>query len=104
MEDGACLYEVTDVKELHEWNCRHLDEHPMFELVQKSWDDARNGAAIEAGINALSKDHQICVRAMREGTDEAVKVIRNGGQIWHSIYRKKKANEVSESEIIQNFL
>jgi len=92
------------VKDLHDWNCAHLDEHPMFELVDKSPEDAKDEAAIQAGIKALSEDHQICIRAMREGTDEAVKVIRNGGRIWHSIYRKKAASKVDDSDIIANFL
>jgi tRNA (guanine-N7-)-methyltransferase len=27
------IYEVTDVKDLHDWNCMHLDRHPMFEKI-----------------------------------------------------------------------
>lgn len=42
LQDGAFLYEVTDVKDLHDWNCMHLDQHPMFERVAKSPDDATN--------------------------------------------------------------
>jgi len=34
------------------------------------------------------KDDQ-CIKAMREETDEAQKVIRNGGSIWHSVFRKR---------------
>jgi len=26
---------------------------------------------------------------MREGTDEAKKVIRKGGNIWHAVFRKR---------------
>jgi hypothetical protein len=28
---------------------------------------------------------------MREETDEAQKVIRNKGEIWHAVYRRKKS-------------
>ncbi len=30
---GGRLYTVTDVVDLHEWQCRHLEEHPLFERV-----------------------------------------------------------------------
>jgi tRNA (guanine-N7-)-methyltransferase len=30
-----------------------------------------------------------CIKVMREETDEAQKVIRNKGTIWHAVYRRK---------------
>ena len=30
-----------------------------------------------------------CIAAMRDETDEAQKVIRNEGSIWHAVYRRK---------------
>lgn len=33
MKTGGMLYEVTDVKDLHDWNVKHLDMHPMFERI-----------------------------------------------------------------------
>lgn len=48
------LYEVTDVKDLHDWNCDHLEKHPMFERVPDS---------------ELVNDP--CIQVMREETDEA---------------------------------
>jgi tRNA (guanine-N7-)-methyltransferase len=48
------IYEVTDVKDLHDWNCQHLDAHPMFERIPDS---------------ELVNDPGI--KAMREETDEA---------------------------------
>jgi tRNA (guanine-N7-)-methyltransferase len=36
LKEGGLLYEVTDVKDLHDWNCMHLDKHPMFEKVPES--------------------------------------------------------------------
>ena len=42
---------------------------------------------------ASSTDEELendpCIACMREGTDEARKVIRNGGSIWHAVYRKR---------------
>ena len=72
MKEGGMLYEVTDVKDLHDWNFQHLEDHPMFERIPEE----------------QLKDDQ-CIKAMREETDEAQKVIRNGGSIWHSVFRKR---------------
>jgi hypothetical protein len=47
-------------------------EHPMFELLT----DVEN------------KDDP-CITYMRDGTDEAKKVRRNKGQIWHAVFRKR---------------
>jgi len=47
-------------------------EHPMFELLT----DAEN------------KDDP-CIAYMRDGTDEAKKVRRNKGKIWHAVFRKR---------------
>ena len=71
LKTGAKLYEVTDVKDLHDWNVKHLDMHPLFERIP----------------DELVKDDP-CVKVMREETDEAQKVIRNNGSIWHSVYKK----------------
>ena len=53
---------VTDVKDLHDWEVQKLSEHPMFERLP-------------VDMEKLNE----CELAMREGTDEARKVIRNGG-------------------------
>lgn len=92
LKTGGRIYEVTDVKDLHDWNMKHLDMHPMFERIPEE---------------ELKDDP--CIEAMRTGTDEAQKVIRNGGSIWHSVYRKidlsdpKQKAEV-EKEILKYFL
>jgi tRNA (guanine-N7-)-methyltransferase len=56
------IYVVTDVKDLHDWEVQKLSEHPMFERLP-------------VDMEKLNE----CELAMREGTDEARKVIRNGG-------------------------
>ncbi|GFT62940.1 hypothetical protein NPIL_557181 [Nephila pilipes] len=30
---GGIVYTITDVKELHEWMVKHLDEHPLFQKI-----------------------------------------------------------------------
>lgn len=83
LKDGGRIYEVTDVKDLHDWNCLHLGQHPMFERIPKE---------------ELKDDP--CIAAMREETDEAQKVIRNGGSIWHAVFRKKNPNDKQVQESV----
>ena len=75
LRPGGKIYVVTDVEDLHNWNVSKLEEHPMFELV-----------------DAAEDNEDPCVRAMREGTDEAQKVIRREGQIWHAVFKKRDVN------------
>ena len=46
--------------------------HPLFERVSVEETEA-----------------DPCIRFMREGTDEAKKVIRNMGSMWYAVYRKR---------------
>ncbi|XP_054257940.1 tRNA (guanine-N(7)-)-methyltransferase isoform X2 [Macrosteles quadrilineatus] len=40
LAEGGRLYTVTDVPDLHQWNVKHLREHPLFsELSQKQLDE-----------------------------------------------------------------
>ena len=44
---------------------------------------------------------------MREQTDEAQKVLRKGGDIWHAVFRKIDAEKLSpaaEDQILAMFL
>ena len=60
LKPGGKIYVVTDVEDLHNWQVGKLMEHPMFQLLN----DAEN-------------EGDPCIKYMREGTDEAKKVIRN---------------------------
>ena len=43
-----------------------------------------------------------CVVCMREGTDEAKKVIRfKGGQIWHAVFRKRDLNNAKDKIAVE---
>lgn len=59
------------MKDLFDWEYEHLKKHPLFEEIPKE---------------ETAKDP--CVKFMSEDTDEARKVIRNGGEIWHAVFRK----------------
>mmetsp|Transcript_2320 Transcript_2320/g.1663 ORF Transcript_2320/g.1663 Transcript_2320/m.1663 type:complete len:269 (+) Transcript_2320:113-919(+) len=74
MKEGGKIYVVTDVKDLFDWEVGHMEAHPMLEKV----DEAENAG-------------DPCVKFMREQTDEAKKVIRNEGQIWHAVFMKRAA-------------
>ena len=67
---------ITDVKELFDWEVEHLELHPMF-----------------ARLPQEEIETDPCIRFMREGTDEAKKVIRNQGSMWYSVYRKWDVSE-----------
>jgi len=54
LKNDGRIYQVTDVKDLYDWNCRHLDLHPLFERIPEE---------------ELAGDP--CIDAMRSGTDEA---------------------------------
>jgi tRNA (guanine-N7-)-methyltransferase len=36
LRSGGLLYTVTDVKDLHDWMVKHLEEHPLFERIPDS--------------------------------------------------------------------
>ncbi len=63
---------ISDVKDLYDWEAEHLEMHPLFERVSDEETQA-----------------DPCIRFMREGTDEAKKVIKNEGSMWHGVYRKR---------------
>lgn len=72
LKAGGKIYVISDVKDLYDWEVEHLELHPLFERVPQYE---------EAG--------DPCIRFMREGTDEAKKVIKNEGSMWHAVYRKR---------------
>ena len=90
LKTGGKIYTATDVKELHDWEVEHMELHPLFERVPES-----------------ETKGDPCIKFMTEDTDEARKVARNGGSVWHAVYRKKdldKQKEEIQKEIIQFFL
>eukprot|EP00351_Strombidinopsis_sp_SopsisLIS2011_P004028 CAMPEP_0116882518 /NCGR_PEP_ID=MMETSP0463-20121206/14768_1 /TAXON_ID=181622 /ORGANISM="Strombidinopsis sp, Strain SopsisLIS2011" /LENGTH=43 /DNA_ID= /DNA_START= /DNA_END= /DNA_ORIENTATION= len=37
----------------------------------------------------MENDQDVCVKIMREKTDEAIKVMKKEGNIWHAVFRKR---------------
>lgn len=33
LRPGGMIYTITDVKDLHEWIVKHMDEHPLYERI-----------------------------------------------------------------------
>ena len=42
-----------------------------------------------------------CITCMREGTDEAQKVIRKEGSIWHAVFRKRDVSKGAEMAAVE---
>lgn len=74
------LYTVTDVKELHEWQVRHLDAHPLFKRM--------TDAELEGDI---------CIESVMKDTEEGKKVERNGGDKYMAVYRRIESESVGWS-------
>ena len=79
LKTGGKIYTVTDVEDLHNWQVAKLKEHPMFELLS---DEDNEGDP--------------CIEIMRSGTDEAKKVLRREGSIWHAVFRKRDINDAKD--------
>jgi len=87
MKPGGKVYIVTDVKDLFDWEHRHLEEHPLFEECPKQ-----------------EIEDDPCVKFMSYDTDESIKVRRNGGSIWHSVFKRiEDTSSVPETELLKWF-
>ncbi|KAK7205527.1 putative methyltransferase-domain-containing protein [Myxozyma melibiosi] len=69
LRPGGIVYTITDVKDLHEWMVKHLEEHPMFKRLSKEWEESDK-----------------CVQIMRKDTEEGKKVERNQGDKFVACY------------------
>jgi tRNA (guanine-N7-)-methyltransferase len=68
---GGIIYSVTDVKDLHDWMVKHMEEHPLFERIPES---------------ELLDDP--CVPCVMDSTEEGKKVARNSGDKFLACYRR----------------
>ncbi|QOU22516.1 tRNA (guanine-N(7)-)-methyltransferase (tRNA(m7G46)-methyltransferase) [Brettanomyces bruxellensis] len=71
LKEGGIIYTITDVLDLHNWMVKHLDAHPLFERLDKDWEE---------------KDD--CVKIMTVSTEEGKKVSRNNGSKYIACYRR----------------
>ncbi|XP_072767087.1 tRNA (guanine-N(7)-)-methyltransferase [Anoplolepis gracilipes] len=71
LAEGATVYTVTDVEDLHEWIVRHFQEHPLFKEVAKQ---------------DLATDP--IVEKLYESTEEGQKVSRNKGNKFLAVFKR----------------
>ncbi|CAO3598773.1 unnamed protein product [Absidia cylindrospora] len=68
---GGILYTITDVKDLHLWMVKHLDNHPLFERISDA-----------------ECEQDPVVEHVRTATEEGKKVERNQGDKFLACYRR----------------
>nr|KAJ3420259.1 tRNA (guanine-N(7)-)-methyltransferase (tRNA(m7G46)-methyltransferase) [Polyrhizophydium stewartii] len=76
LRPGGIVYTVTDVRDLHEWMVKHLDEHPLFERMSEA----------ETSMDP-------CVPCVMQDTEEGKKVARNQGDKFLAVYRRIEVQE-----------
>ncbi|QPG75425.1 tRNA (guanine-N(7)-)-methyltransferase (tRNA(m7G46)-methyltransferase) [Brettanomyces nanus] len=77
LKEGGIIYTITDVLDLHEWMVHHLDGHPLFQRLDKQWEDSDD-----------------CVRIMTNATEESKKVSRNNGSKYIACYKRLPDPEI----------
>ncbi|KAJ1920395.1 tRNA (guanine-N(7)-)-methyltransferase (tRNA(m7G46)-methyltransferase) [Mycoemilia scoparia] len=73
LREGGIIYTITDVKDLHDWMKKHLDDHPLFERIPDE---------------ELANDP--CIPCVCNSTEEGKKVTRNKGDKYLACYRRIK--------------
>ncbi|XP_038053128.1 tRNA (guanine-N(7)-)-methyltransferase-like [Patiria miniata] len=73
MKEGGLLYTITDVKELHDWMCKHLSEHPLFQRITDQ-----------------EQVQDPVVELLGQCTEEGQKVTRNNGDKFPAVFRRIK--------------
>ncbi|KAJ2603773.1 tRNA (guanine-N(7)-)-methyltransferase (tRNA(m7G46)-methyltransferase) [Coemansia sp. RSA 1722] len=71
LRTGGIIYMITDVKDLYDWNVKHLDAFPLFERI--SDEELENDPAVPCVVNS---------------TEEGKKVARNKGSKYLACYRR----------------
>ena len=74
LRPGGIVYTITDVKDLHDWMVKHLEEFPLFERVAEDV--------------LIAEGHEAVINAVRTSTEEGKKVERNKGDKWLACFRR----------------
>ena len=102
------LNTYIDVPELHEWHVEKCHAHPCFELVASgSRNVIENEDKIKISVNeCISPEHGVehdpCIDAILEDTEESKKVRRNDGPKFYAVYRRiTLAEELQKASLIE---
>lgn len=71
LKEGGIVYTITDVKDLHDWMVKHLSEHPLFTRIADA-----------------ELENDPIVPLVRDSSEEAKKVERNGGSKYLAVFRR----------------
>jgi len=74
LRPGGIIYTITDVKDLHDWMVKHLNEFPLFERIEE--EELARG------------DRGKVVEAVKTATEEGRKVERNKGDKWFAAFQR----------------
>lgn len=74
LRPGGIIYTITDVKDLHDWMVKHLEDFPLFEYVEEKV--------------LVAEGHGEVLDAVKNSTEEGKKVERNGGNKYLACFRR----------------
>jgi tRNA (guanine-N7-)-methyltransferase len=87
---GGKVYTITDVEELHFWMVRHFEDEEVAGPVRGLWERvSEEEMEADEGVDGQGGDRRV-LEAMREGTEEARKVSRNGGRKFVGVWRRRE--------------
>lgn len=95
MREGGWVYVITDVRDLYDWIRACFDGTAV---VEQDNDDHCNGQPREEdGRSQLweevpeeERERDVCMRAVRDETEEGRKVQRNGGDKFAACWRRRR--------------
>lgn len=98
MREGGWVYVITDVRDLYDWIRACFDG--TANSAERDDDDYHGDGQQPREVNARSelweevpaeeRERDVCMRAVREETEEGRKVQRNGGDKFAACWRRRR--------------
>lgn len=88
LKEGAIVYTITDVQDLHEWMVQHFKEHPLFERVSESETVSHFTIYIIKLFNGNLQNADPITEKLYDSSEEGQKVTRNSGSKFLAIFRR----------------
>ena len=82
LRPGGMLYTITDVEELHQWMVKHFEGN-----------EAGDSSELWERVGPEELEEDVCVKVMREETEEGKKVTRNHGKKFVAVWKRKEDPE-----------